>query len=487
MTNKDDNPTQKTLTPRTELGDSDDKKRHEIFTRMAIKSVAELRKHLDPNSIDTGRIYPLYIPKARDYVISGMMNEVEKAAISSMLTSNFILESNAQVITDEQRKEQEKMKAEMPELEGNIYQSRIDEMVLWERKLTEQLVDIVGFRHVRKDDYYRHYALLREMERLEKISSDFKHYHGAENKNIEHQLTDLKNEADELLAKLDPVKCWYVEAASSKKNARYKIASFKLRLDRVLPWMTPNQRLMAGISYGEYSVQSSNLHPGQAKIKDEKPTMKALDNHFMRVTMLSAEVVIGAMDAMSMHNKKGWLGNLAKANKANTYPATLIDKLTKPGIEKGDFVLAYGDLAEVVKVNKTTFGYRSFRVRYLERAPIPSIPIDEMPARYVKLYQKRKPIADEVVKLLTADGAPKPSTRLINTSIRKTILDFWSNMGGKEFAYGKKDEGFKKMGEYLEKQKAIRKQKSNPKKRLVKVTPINSGFIQQSTLNGDMG
>lgn len=126
--------------------------------------------------------------------------------------------------------------------------------------------------------------------------------------------------------------------------------------------------------------------------------MKALDASAMRVTMLAAEVVIGAMDAMSMHNKKGWLGNLAKTNKANTYPATLIAKLTKPGIEKGDFVLAYGDLAEVVKVNKTKFGYRSFRVKYLERAPIPNIPVDEMPARYVKLYQKRKPIADEVTK-----------------------------------------------------------------------------------------
>lgn len=440
--------------PKVEPSNNDDRERHEMFTRMAIKSVAELRKHLDPNSIDNGRIYPLYIPKARDYVISGMMNEVEKAAISSMVTSGFILESNAQEITDEQQKEQDKMKAEMPELEGNIFQSRIDEMVLWERKLTEQLVDIVGFRHIQKDDYYRHYVLLREMERLEKISSDFKHYHGANNKNIEHQLTDLRSEADQLMAKLDPAKCWYVEAATSKKNARYKIASFKQRLDRVLPWMTPNQRLMAGISYGEYSVQSSNLHPGQAKIKDEKPTMKALDNHFMRVTMLAAEVVIGAMDAMSMHNKKGWLGNLAKTNKANTYPATLIAKLTKPGIEKGDFVLAYGDLAEVAKVNKTKFGYRSFRVKYLERAPIPSIPVDEMPARYVKLYQKRKPIADEVIKLLSSDGAPKPSALRVNNAIRKTILDFWNNIGGKEFAHGKKDEGYQKMGEYLEQMKA---------------------------------
>lgn len=77
-------------------------------------------------------------------------------------------------------------------MRANIFQSRIDEMVLWERKLTEQLVDIVGFRHIQKDDYYRHYVLLREIERLEKYHLILKHYHGANNKNIEHQLTDLE-------------------------------------------------------------------------------------------------------------------------------------------------------------------------------------------------------------------------------------------------------------------------------------------------------
>jgi hypothetical protein len=85
--------------------------------------------------------------------------------------------------------------------------------------------------------------------------------------------------------------------------------------------------------------------------------------------------------------------------------------------------------------------------------------IDEMPARYVKLYQKRKHIAEEVIKLLSSDGAPKPSTLRVNNAIRKTILDFWNNIGGKEFAHGKKDEGYQKMGEYLEQMKAERSKK----------------------------
>jgi hypothetical protein len=435
--------------PKVEREKSEDEKRHYTFTRMAIKSVAELRKHLDSNSAPNPRFYAPYVRKARDYVISGMMNEVEKAALSAMQTSDFILRSqndNGTAVTEE-------MKKEMPLLEPHIYESRIDEMVLWERKMTEQLVNVIGFKHVRKDEYYRHYIVLGEVERLSKISSDFYQYHGAKNKNIEHQLIELRASADGIATGLDPTKCWYVNSINSTKKAKYEIASYKQRLDRVLPWMTPNQKLMVGKSYGEYSVQSSSLHPGQAKIKDEVPTMKALDNHFMRVTMLAAEVVMGAKDAMSMHNKKGWLGDMSKAYKGNTYPATLMAKLTKPGIDVGDFVIAHSDLAEVVKVIKSRFGYSSFRVRYLETPPIPSIPVDEMPAQYVQLYSKRKPTVDAARKLLVEEGSPKPSTRRLNEAARKTIIDFWSIQGGKEIAFGDPNAGYKKMGEYLEEQK----------------------------------
>lgn len=74
----------------------------------------------------------------------------------------------------------------------------------------------------------------------------------------------------------------------------------------------------------------------------------------------------------------------------------------------------------------------------------------------VQLYYKRKPLAEQVKKLLTENGEKDPPTRTVNRAIQKTILDFWANIGGKEFAYGKKDEGYKKMGEYLEHQKAKR-------------------------------
>lgn len=88
--------------------------------------------------------------------------------------------------------------------------------------------------------------------------------------------------------------------------------------------------------------------------------------------------------------------------------------------------------------------------------PLPSTPQDEFIGEVVQLYYKRKPLAEQVKKLLTENGEKDPPTRTVNRAIQKTILDFWANIGGKEFAYGKKDEGYKKMGEYLEHQKAKR-------------------------------
>lgn len=448
--------------PRKPISKDDYVRRIEMFTTNAIRATGDFRKYLDSSSIDSNNgMGVAFAPSARDFVISGMLSEAEKAAISSMQTSSFILDSREaeKKSTKEDKKNAEKIAEEAPWIEPAIYQSRIDEMTLWERKLTEILVDLIGFRHVLKDEYYRHYALLRERERLVRMASDFRQYHDCENLNMQYQIDELSRRIDEVTSKLDPTKCWYVKSTRASSSARYEVADYRMRLNKVLKWMSPNQKVMVGFTYGSYSVQSGNLHPGTAKIKDEEPTMKALDNHFMRVTMLVNEVVFAAMDAKKIHNAKGWLAGFAKANKSNKYPSTILAKMTRPGVEVGDFVIAYGDLAEVTKIKKSPYGYQGFRVKYLEKPPIPAIPEDEMPARYVKLLYKRKPIANEVRKLLVKDGDKQPSTRLINNALRKQVIEMWTKMGGREFAYGRKAEGAQKMQEYVKKMKLIRLKK----------------------------
>ena len=428
----------------------EDDKRHQLFTTIPLRLIAEIRKHFDSFSIVDNNIFPPNVRRARDYLLSGMINEVEKAMISCLHTSDFILDSKKTLLTQEQID----MRNEIPWLESSIFQSRIDEMVLWERKLTEQLVDIVGLKHVNDDNYSRHYIILREIERLKNIKDDFKEYFNADNKNIQDQIDDLKERVKTLIPLLDTSKCWYVDSINSRGEGQYKIATYKKRLNKALLWMSPNQRLLVGISYGGYNEQSSSMHPNLLNIQYRKPTMDTLDDHFMRVAILSQEVVFCVKDSMKLNSGKGWFNDIAKKYKLNDYPKEIIKDFSKPGINKGDFVIAVGDLAEVIKINKSMFGYRSFRIKYLVTPPIPSIPVDEIPANYVHLYYKRKPMSEKIIKLLIENGEKKPSKRTVNLAINDTIIDFWTKMGGKEFAEGNQKAGYDKMSDFQNKLKS---------------------------------
>jgi len=436
---------------------NEDEQRHKLFTGLTIRSLAQLSGYLDKNStLNSQHIYPPNIANAKHFVISGMLDEVEKSAISLLETASFIDESNKSGGTqsEETKQQIEEMKDVLPGLEGNIYQSKIDELTLWERKLTEQTVDLVGFRHIKKDGYYRHYVILREIEKLKKLKSDFLEYYGADTKNIQFQIDELKSNADRIASTLDLDKCFYVQNANAKNGDRFKIANFKDRLNRTLPWMTASEKIMVGQTYIQYSEQSSSLHPGIAQLKESKRDMKEVDNHFMRVALLESTVIFTAKDCLNIHNINGDLANYHRAMKQNDYPKKLMAESTKSEIEKGDYVIAYSDLAQVTKVIKSKFGYRSFRVRYLERAPIPELgDQEEMPARYVFLYQKRAAVATEVIKLLEDGSGKKPNMQRVNNSITKQILELWNEAGGKERANGDIPASQKKLAEYIEKQK----------------------------------
>lgn len=439
----------KPILPKAEPSESDDKKRHEAFLDIPIKGAGQLRQKLN---WDYSSYHFMYGPSAYDpkgYYLFGALNEVEKAGISMIQVSEFILESRANDVPSGLDDEQQR-------IADNVLQSRIDEVVLWQRKMTEILVDLVGFRGTNSKDNYQHYLVLQELASLRRTQADIKEYYGAVNGNYAYQEAELVRQADQLAAKLDPSKCWYAIV----KNGRitHRLRSFEDKFKAVFPKMKVAQRAVMRTHYVSFGSQSKSLHPGSSA-GERNLKLDDVDAHLHRVGLLTLHVVNAAKDLMRIHNTKGFLKMCADLVKKNDYPVELHTKKTRPDIEIGDFVIAGGDLCQVVKVIRSKYGYRSFRVRYLEKPLLPSTPEDEFIGELVRLYYKRNPVAEQVVKLLTEDGTKKPSTRLVNKSIQKTILDFWTTMGGKEFAHGKKDKGYQKMSEYLEQQKAKRHSK----------------------------
>lgn len=443
--------TDKPKPPKIEPSYSDDKKRHRAFLDIPLKGAGQLRSKL---RWDYNSYHFMYGPSSYDpkgYYLFGALNEVEKAGISMMQVSEFIVESRDNDVPDGLDDEQQR-------IADNVLQSRIDEVVLWQRKMTEIMIDLVGFRGTNSKDYYHHYLVLQELASLRRTQADIKEYYGAVNENYAYQEAELIKQADQLTAKLDPNKCWYAIV----KNGRitHRLRSFEDKFKAVFPKMKVAQRAIVRTHYVSFGSQSKSLHPGSSA-GSRNLKLDDVDAHLHRAALLSLHVVNAAKDLIQIHNTKGFLKMCADLVKKNDYPVELHTKKTRPDIELGDFVIAGGDLCQVVKVIRSKYGYRSFRVKYLEKPPLPTTPEDEFIGELVRLYYKRKPLVEQVKKLLTDEGVKKPSTRSVNRAAGKTILDFWANMGGKEFAYGKKDQGYQKMGEYLEQQKTKRSDKDN--------------------------
>jgi hypothetical protein len=254
------------------------------------------------------------------------------------------------------------------------------------------------------------------------------------------------------MSKLDYKKCWYV-----KKNKQglptTSLSKYKDRLNEILPKLDSAQRLAIGLSYQGYSNLSGNIHfeIGEA---DYRTGMKEVEGYFSNIGILCAHILL-ICKAILGKKPRGFLGQLNRVFIENDYPKKLLkNKVSPNSIHLGDFVIAYSDIAEVIKINKSTFGYKSYRVRFLGRPPLPTTLEDEFPAVYVRFFQNRKFIVNEIKRRLKQQTPDlKISNKRVVDSVRETVRKMWEEFGYKELAYGRKDLAVKKMEDFIKREK----------------------------------
>jgi hypothetical protein len=311
------------------------------------------------------------------------------------------------------------------------------------------LVGIIGFRRANSQDYYRHYVELHELDTKKKILNDMHEFSGIKNKNLEMQITELEQQADSLASKLDPDKCWY---AKNRRGAITRnLSTFSDRFKKVFPYMKEYEKA-ALITYdASFGRQSCLLHSGKP-VERENVTLNTMGAHIGRVSILAAHVLTATKDLGRIHNIRGILKTIADATKKNDYPIKLFRQRTQPEISEGDFVVTvWGDLGQVKKVIKSKYGYKAFRVQYLDRLPMPGIPVDDFPAENIRLLRKRKPLVDEVrQEILKVTPELKPSTRELNRLIEEAVLHLWNNVGLKDFTLNNPKVGYEKIQQEID-------------------------------------
>lgn len=424
--------------------------RLKYFSQICIRGANQIRKYLKIG--ESGYRYAAVQAhqNVRDYYLYGVLDELEKSGLALMNSSDFILAGEGESVNKTE---------ENGRITRNIYSMSIDQLSVWSRKLTEILVDVISFKTLSNEEkYFRHFLLVSELRRKRRLYQDFKTYYACDSENIKYQLSDLENEIKVLLPSLDPSRVWYIR---SRKDGTIgtTLTSFEDRLKRILPYLTPDERLAVGDSYQPFSKISSNLHPTSGDV-NYWVNMKSVDAHYSHTGILAAHILV-AIKSILAKKPRGFVGQLSRIFKENKYPRNLYKRKNKPPIRVGDFVIAYNDLAEVIAIKVSKFGQKSFRVKFLERDPLPNMSEDEFPAQYVNLYQKRSVLTRQVREILKKDTSDlKINNREVVKAVRVSILHMWSEVGFKEFAFGQRELGIKKMGDYLAKSKEMKKAKA---------------------------
>lgn len=428
--------------------------REDFFEEICFKGSQDIREVLKITEESYGFVHHRNIQKSRNYFLYGAMNEVEKVGIV-ILNGRELLEGEDIVLEDRVSK--------------NIILAIQEEQYLWIRKMTELLAELILFKNTNEDPYYQHYMLVRELKELNAARRNAKEAYGCDIQNYSMQAKMLREEIADLEAtKVDIQKCWYL---SSKKGiatsgTKGRLAPLDKRIKAAFDLATPDQIIALGTSYGEgYSNFSDAMHFSPITRRERTVSPEILRVNTSGLSILAANIIIQSRSLLKDRRKKGYAAFLNKVFKESDQAKGALKRKLNPSIKKGDFVNAQGDLAEVTKVMKGKYGFRSFRVRFLLKEDTQTAgkgkaktvwthknpKFEEYPSMWVRKLYSGKDLVESVRKeILKNTPDADVSSKRIMPFVRDSIKHMWENVGLKESVHGKKEEALEKMGQEIE-------------------------------------
>jgi hypothetical protein len=309
------------------------------------------------------------------------------------------------------------------------------------RKLVEVLLDLICFQETNEDACYRHVLLLRDLNAVRSTQQDLKTFYACRSRNVEAQVQRLAGDVIALQASetIDLERCWYLKnktaAASADGLVRVGpgqlMTSARARLQHALPLATGSEKLSLGISYDRrYSRTSKHIHFTPAS-KDETD-LAAVSLATDECGVLGLDIIVAIQRLLgSVPGRRNAQVRTMLDN--NPYPTQLSQQVTVGTASVGDFVLAYGDLAEVVDLVESDFGYVSYEVLYLAGSPMPDIPQDWLPAQTVKVLFSRRALMKLVAEKVVSGEVPDELGQRLTSAegkddFRASVRELWESV-----------------------------------------------------------
>lgn len=402
-------------------------KNYELLTLFCFRVSQVLRNKIKYSESKFRMSLETLLPtECKEFYCYWTLNEIEKFGISSMRIWKMVKEEGGKI----------EEWGTGDRIARNVLESMVDEQNLWARKLVELLVYLILFFQNNKEIYFEHYILANRHQS----------YHRRYNSHIKffscNRIRDKEQQKKlagrmitlESMSSFDIDKAWYLNSRKDWTNRtgknKSKLKNFEPLFVEALKIAGPDQKIILGGSYENFSRLSRSIHPSVGG-----PTHPvALDTVFINImgnSILAGHIQLMIKRLFDIRAKKGALSDLQRLLVSNKYPIQLFRRKMQTDIKKGDLVVAENEICEVVGVTKNGFGYKSFEVLFLERQDNHPCKKDNYRGSELTLVAKRKKLIEDTKKLiLKANPQVKLHGNSFIKSYRERTIRLWNIIKG---------------------------------------------------------
>jgi hypothetical protein len=357
------------------------------------------------------------VADARELYLYGCARQVRKASISLVENQDFVKEPPEKELKASSNQEDT--------LGREVIEAVYDQQNLWIRKLIEILLNLINFQDSNVNEAYRIFLSAENLSLFLGKQKDFKDFYGFASGNVDSSIRDYAERIEDDLKTMASKSIWFLDEKRLKARSLPVFNSTLSRYKRALPLATEDEKLVLGPTYQRFFSMASLSAHGSIGSLPLDINLRTIRSNIAHISILSQHCMSRANSLMGFDEPQSI--EKIRAGRSN---APDLMKRYKRRFDVDDLVLAYGDLAEVLEIKESPFGYTSYKVRYLRKPPLPELPEDWLPSEdMVRIVRKaairefwnrnleKFPYKDEANKLLR-----QSDDRLYEVT-KKTFID----------------------------------------------------------------
>jgi len=378
---------------------------------IATKGVRDLRKKTHLDEANFRRIAPYAHARCSAVFAYRALDEIMKAGMNLMQWREYFSEGmNFKDENDDVGRSLSRLAIE----------TVIDDQHARIRKMTELLVECILFGDSTSEDLYRDYFLIHELSDKLRLQRDRQEYFAFTSENTAWTVKRLYEDIVHCEETgLDPRSRWYLKHPA-KAQAKWRekgpgLASFSDKYKLAINIAKPREHMILGKSYLEAYHWSSDIHFTPHDTSSDFRTEDALSN-MPRVALLLLNIMYRCQDIVGTvpHHINKQLRDVLDVSRSSD---EFMQSLRDPSLEIGDIAIVHDDIAEIVDMRTSSYGFTAVQVRYLDKPPIQEIPYD-----WFASFQVRRCAKHEDVERAAIDA-------------RKLIIDETSAPEGSAFPH----------------------------------------------------